>query len=88
MSPKVEFLTKAADCAACHTPGGEGFAGGRAFKLPFGTIYSTDNVAAQKVGIGRWSDAEFIRCVGAVGEIEKASLSRILGLRLYASIDP
>ena len=36
---KGEYLTKAADCAACHTaPGGEPFAGGRAFKLPFGTI--------------------------------------------------
>jgi mono/diheme cytochrome c family protein len=34
-----EYLTRAADCAACHNvPGGEPFSGGVAFKLPFGTI--------------------------------------------------
>jgi mono/diheme cytochrome c family protein len=36
-----EYLTKAADCVACHTaPGGRPFAGGRAFQLPFGAIYA------------------------------------------------
>ena len=35
-----EYLTRAADCAACHTaPGGKPFAGGLPFKLPMiGTI--------------------------------------------------
>jgi len=32
-----QYLTRAADCVACHTaPRGKQFAGGRAFKLPFG----------------------------------------------------
>jgi mono/diheme cytochrome c family protein len=70
---KGEYLTKAADCAACHTaPGGEPFAGGRAFKLPFGTIYSTNITPDQETGIGRWSDAEFVRAlhrgIGRSGE--------------------
>jgi mono/diheme cytochrome c family protein len=61
---KGEYLTKAADCAACHTaPGGELFAGGRAFKLPFGTIYSSNITPDQETGIGRWSDAEFVRAL-------------------------
>jgi mono/diheme cytochrome c family protein len=61
---KGEYLTKAADCAACHTaPGGEPFAGGRAFKLPFGTIYSTNITPDRESGIGRWSDAEFVRAL-------------------------
>jgi mono/diheme cytochrome c family protein len=61
---KGEYMTKAADCAACHTaPGGEPFAGGRAFKLPFGTIYSTNITPDRETGIGRWSDAEFVRAV-------------------------
>ena len=48
---KGEYLTKAADCAACHTaPGGKPFAGGRAFKLPFGTIYSTNITPDQEAG--------------------------------------
>ena len=61
---KGEYLTKAADCAACHTaPGGKPFAGGRAFELPFGTIYSTNITPDQETGIGRWSDAEFVRAL-------------------------
>jgi hypothetical protein len=39
-----EYLTRAADCSACHSaPNGKPFAGGVAFKLPFGTIYSSFN---------------------------------------------
>ncbi|MEH2474547.1 mono/diheme cytochrome c family protein [Nitrobacteraceae bacterium AZCC 2161] len=61
---KGEYLTKAADCAACHTaPGGRPFAGGRAFKLPFGTIFSSNITPDWVTGIGRWSDAEFVRAV-------------------------
>src|ERR1700730_7872107 len=39
-----ESLTRAADCAACHTaPGGKPFAGGLDFKLPMiGMLYSTN----------------------------------------------
>ena len=59
-----EYLTKAADCAACHTaPGGEPFAGARAFKLSFGTIYSTNITPDRETGIGQWSDAEFVRAL-------------------------
>ena len=70
---KGEYLTKAADCAACHTaPGGEPFAGGRAFQLPFGTIYSTNITPDREAGIGQWSDAEFVRAlhrgIGRSGE--------------------
>jgi len=59
-----EYLTNAADCAACHTAeGGVPFAGGRPFKLPFGTIY-TPNITPDRVtGIGDWSDTEFVRAV-------------------------
>jgi mono/diheme cytochrome c family protein len=61
---KGEYLTKAADCAACHTaPGGQPFAGGRAFKLPFGTIYSSNITPDRETGIGQWSDAEFVRAL-------------------------
>jgi mono/diheme cytochrome c family protein len=60
-----EYLTKAADCVACHTVPGSGkdFAGGFAFGLPFGTIYSSNITADPDTGIGRWSDDEFVRAV-------------------------
>ncbi|MBB6163665.1 mono/diheme cytochrome c family protein [Rhizobium wenxiniae] len=68
-----EYLTVAADCAACHTTkSGKAFAGGLAFKLPFGTIYSPNITPDKTVGIGDWSDAEFVRAmrsgVGKHGE--------------------
>jgi mono/diheme cytochrome c family protein len=60
-----EYLTKAADCIACHTvPGsGKAFAGGVAFKLPFGTLYSSNITADEATGIGNWSDDDFVRAV-------------------------
>jgi len=60
-----EYLTKAADCAACHTvPGsGKAFAGGVPFRLPFGTLYSSNITADETNGIGSWSDDEFVRAL-------------------------
>jgi mono/diheme cytochrome c family protein len=61
-----EYLTRAADCAACHTvPGGQPFTGGLAFKTPFGTIYSTNITADKDTGIGNYSDDEFVRALHA-----------------------
>jgi mono/diheme cytochrome c family protein len=61
-----EYLTRAADCAACHTaPGGEPYAGGVAFTLPMGTIYSSNINADNETGIGSWSDDDFVRALHA-----------------------
>jgi mono/diheme cytochrome c family protein len=55
-----EYLARAADCAACHTAeGGAPFAGGRAFVLPFGTLYSTNITPDAATGIGNYSDSNF-----------------------------
>jgi mono/diheme cytochrome c family protein len=59
-----EYLTRAGDCAACHTlPGGAPFAGGLAFHLPFGTIYAPNITPDHDTGIGAWTDAEFVRAL-------------------------
>lgn len=61
---KGQYLTRAADCIVCHTaPGGRPYAGGRAFKLPMGTLYSPNITPDQKTGIGAWSDDEFVRAM-------------------------
>ncbi len=58
------YLTRAADCEACHTArGGTPFAGGLAFHLPFGTIYSANITSDKDTGIGDWTDAQFVRAV-------------------------
>jgi mono/diheme cytochrome c family protein len=59
-----EYLTRAADCAVCHTAkDGTPFAGGLAFVLPFGTIYSTNITPDAETGIGNYSDADFLNAV-------------------------
>jgi mono/diheme cytochrome c family protein len=59
-----EYLTRAADCMVCHTAkDGTPFAGGRAFVLPFGTIYSTNITPDTETGIGNYSDANFLDAV-------------------------
>jgi len=56
-----EYLTRAADCVACHTAeDGVPFAGGRAFVLPFGTLYSTNITPDPETGIGTYTDQNFL----------------------------
>ncbi len=58
------YLARAADCVACHTaPGGQPFAGGLAFELPFGRIYSTNLTPDAATGLGAWTDDEFVRAM-------------------------
>lgn len=58
------YLTQAADCVVCHTSkDGKPFAGGLAFKLPFGALYSTNITPDKETGIGNYSDQEFLNAV-------------------------
>jgi mono/diheme cytochrome c family protein len=59
-----EYLARAADCMVCHTmPGGQAYAGGLAFKLPFGTLYSTNITPDKETGIGNYSDQQFLDAI-------------------------
>jgi len=59
-----EYLTRAADCVVCHTAkDGAPFAGGRAFVLPFGVMYSTNITPDMETGIGSYTDANFLDAV-------------------------
>jgi mono/diheme cytochrome c family protein len=57
-------LAAVGNCIACHTvPGEKAFAGGLELPTPFGTIYSTNITPDPETGIGRWSEAAFIRAM-------------------------
>jgi mono/diheme cytochrome c family protein len=59
-----EYLMRAGGCFSCHTaPGGERLAGGRALATPFGTFYSPNITPDPETGIGRWTDAQFLRAL-------------------------
>src|SRR5215468_3465211 len=60
------YLTTAAGCADCHTDskqGGPPYAGGRALATPFGTFYAPNITPDLDTGIGRWSEAQFLRAL-------------------------
>jgi mono/diheme cytochrome c family protein len=60
------YLADAADCVACHTDsehGGWAYAGGRALATPFGAFYSPNITPDPETGIGRWSEAQFLRAL-------------------------
>jgi mono/diheme cytochrome c family protein len=61
LQKRGEYLARAADCEACHTvEGGARFAGGLAFPLPFGTLFSPNITPDRDTGIGDWTDAQFL----------------------------
>jgi mono/diheme cytochrome c family protein len=58
------YLARAADCMVCHTSeGGRTYAGGLGFRLPFGTLYSTNITPDKETGIGNYSDQDFLNAV-------------------------
>jgi mono/diheme cytochrome c family protein len=61
-----EYLAKAGGCVGCHTEEKKDavpFAGGRGLKTPFGTFYGPNITPHPQAGIGRWTEADFIRAM-------------------------
>jgi mono/diheme cytochrome c family protein len=61
-----EYLAKAGGCLGCHTEEKDKavpYAGGRALKTPFGTFYGPNITPHPQAGIGRWSEADFVRAL-------------------------
>jgi mono/diheme cytochrome c family protein len=57
-------LAKIGNCGVCHTrPDGAPFAGGRRIDTPFGAIYATNITPDPDTGIGRWTEAAFLRAM-------------------------
>ncbi len=60
------YLAKAGGCVGCHTEEKKdavAYAGGRALKTPFGTFYGPNITPHPEAGIGRWTEADFIRAM-------------------------
>ncbi|HEX5476891.1 MAG TPA: cytochrome c [Burkholderiales bacterium] len=60
------YLAKAGGCFGCHTEDRKGatpFAGGRALKTPFGIFYGPNITPDPEVGLGRWTQAEFVNAM-------------------------
>ncbi len=61
-----EYLVTAGGCISCHTAKGKDavkFAGGRELATPFGKFYGPNITPHPYAGIGKWSEADFIRAM-------------------------
>ena len=57
-------LAAIGDCAACHTaPDGKPYAGGFPLRTMYGTVYGSNITPEPETGIGRWSQAAFVRAM-------------------------
>ncbi|HTJ99109.1 MAG TPA: cytochrome c [Bordetella sp.] len=84
-----EYLSRAADCVACHTAAnGKPYAGGLPFETPVGTVYSTNITPDKQTGIGNYSYEDFDRAVRhGVGK-DVGSLYPAMPYTAYANIQP
>jgi mono/diheme cytochrome c family protein len=81
------YLAHAADCQACHSaPGGVPFAGGFAFNMPFGTIYSTNITPDKQTGIGTYTDAQFLAALHEGIRADGAHLYPAMPYTSYATM--
>jgi mono/diheme cytochrome c family protein len=61
-----EYLSKAAGCLGCHTEARQGaapYGGGRELKTPFGVFYGPNITPHPQAGLGKWSEADFVRAM-------------------------
>lgn len=60
------YVAAAGGCVACHTEDRKGatpFAGGRPLRTLIGTFYGPNITPHPEAGLGRWSEADFIRAM-------------------------
>jgi len=56
---KGQYILSLAGGCACHTvPKETPYRGGRAFPIPFGTVYSTNITQDKETGLGNWTDQQ------------------------------
>jgi mono/diheme cytochrome c family protein len=78
---KGQYVFSLAGGCACHSdPKGTQHAGGRAFPVPFGTVYSTNLTTDKETGLGDWTEQQI---VDAVTKGIRRDGSRILPVMPY-----
>jgi len=81
LTTRGQYIFAVAGGCACHTvPKGTPHAGGRAFPIPFGTVYSTNITPDKETGLGNWTDQQIY---DAISKGIRRDGSRILPVMPY-----
>ncbi|MBI5131577.1 MAG: cytochrome c [Rhodopseudomonas palustris] len=82
-----EYLARAGDCIACHTaPEGQTFAGSRAMKTPFGTIFTSNITPDPTTGIGKWTADQFYTMMHTGRSIDGSLLYPAMPFASYTKV--
>ena len=95
-----KYLTNIAACGECHTPQQQGIdiegmflAGGFEFKMPFGTIRSSNITPHKKTGIGNWSKDQFVKrfkqynvATDSLTDVSENEFNTIMPWQMYAGM--
>jgi mono/diheme cytochrome c family protein len=91
MAERGAYLVRAGGCVTCHWDkknGGKQFAGGLAFRSPFGTFYSPNITPDNETGIGRWSDEDFLRALTEGEGVHGEELYPVFPYTSYSMMKP
>lgn len=94
------YLTLIGGCAECHTPQEQGtdiegmyLAGGFVFKMPFGTVRSSNITPHNQTGIGNWTKEQFVQRfkqydvpADSLADISQGDFNTIMPWQMYAGM--
>jgi mono/diheme cytochrome c family protein len=82
-----QYLFAIAGGCACHTVPEETYhAGGRAFPIPFGTVFSTNITQDKETGLGDWSDQQIYDAMNAGRRRDGSRLLPVMPYEAYSGM--
>src|SRR5215510_7721468 len=84
---KGQYIFSLAAGCACHSdPKGTPQTGGRAFPIPFGTVYSTNLTPDKETGLGAWTDLQIADAITKGSRRDGAKILPIMPYGLYSGM--
>jgi mono/diheme cytochrome c family protein len=84
---KGQYIFSLAAGCACHSdPKGTPHTGGRAFPIPFGTVYSTNLTPDKETGLGAWTDLQIADAITKGSGRDGAKILPIMPYGLYSGM--
>jgi hypothetical protein len=82
-----QYLFAIAGGCACHTVPKETYhAGGRAFPIPFGTVFSTNITSDKETGLGDWSERQIHDAMNAGKRRDGSRLVPVMPYEAYSGM--